>query len=55
MLDSWNIRPGDFVETATGVRGMATSVCKILGELVCVEVGFQWVPIKEVISWVPKD
>lgn len=54
LADNWDVRPGDWVETSEGIRGMVTSTCTTkYHTLICVEVGFKWVPMEALISWTP--
>ena len=56
VYDTWGIRPGDFVECVAGQRGTVLSVCTgpPCGQVFAVEVGFEWIHINDVISWIPK-
>ena len=56
LSDSWDIRPRDWVECLDGRRGMVLSTCRtILGVLICVEVGFEWVGVDQIAQWVPEN
>lgn len=50
----WDIKPGDFAELACGRRGTVLSVCRDYdGSIICIEVGFDWYSIEDVVAWIP--
>lgn len=52
---SWNIRPGDWVECFDGYQDTVLSTCSLAsGDVIAVEVGFDWYSIADVISWIPE-
>lgn len=55
LANSWNVRPGDWVECSDGRRGTVISTCSWAnGVLLAVEIGFDWYGIDDLISWTPK-
>ena len=55
LANNWDIKPGDWAEVNDGTRGMVTSTCTMWDILFCVEVGFKWVSVDDLISWTSEN